>query len=91
MTVKATKEEIEMNMPGFTAEASLYDVSTRYRATAEASFYGGPVQPAGSEVFFPNPSILSSCWRYVWQFVDTSPGAPFPPNLVWFYGLKWVC
>jgi len=29
-----------MNIPGFTAEASLYNVSTRYQATAEASFHG---------------------------------------------------
>ena len=35
-----------MNMPGFTAEASLYNGNARYQATAEASFYGGIVQPA---------------------------------------------
>ena len=39
-----------MNIPGFTAEASLYNVSTRYRATAKANFYGGLVQTAGSGV-----------------------------------------
>jgi len=35
-----------MNMPGFTAEASLYNGNARYHATAEASFYSGIVQPA---------------------------------------------
>jgi len=42
-------EEIEMSIPGFTAEASLYNVSARYRATAEAAVYGGLVQPALSD------------------------------------------
>ena len=46
MTFKSTKEVIEMNMPGFTAEASLHNGNVRYQATAEASFYGGLVQPA---------------------------------------------
>ena len=35
-----------MSIPGFTAEASLYDVGTRYQATTETSFYGGLVLPA---------------------------------------------
>ena len=47
MTFKSTKEVIEMNMPRFTAEASLFNVGTRYQATAEAPFYSGLVQPAG--------------------------------------------
>ena len=48
-----------MNIPGFTAEASLFNVSTRYQATAEASFYGGIVQPAGpfSDVFYPDRPV----------------------------------
>jgi hypothetical protein len=48
-----------MNMPGFTAEASLFSVSTRYQATAEATVYGGLVQPAQfSEVFIPHRPLL---------------------------------
>jgi hypothetical protein len=39
-----------LNMPGFTAEASLSNVSGRYQATTEAVFYGGIVQPALSDV-----------------------------------------
>ena len=35
-----------MHMPGFTAEASLYNGNMRYQATAEASSCGGIVQPA---------------------------------------------
>ena len=44
-----------MNMPGFTAAASLYNAGTRYQATAEARFYGGIVQPAASDVYHPGP------------------------------------
>jgi hypothetical protein len=50
MIVNSTKEVIEMNMPGFTAEASLFNVSTCYRATAQAIVYGGLVQPAGDTI-----------------------------------------
>ena len=59
MTVKSTKEVIEMNIPGFTAEASLFNVGTRYQATTEASFYGGIVQPASpfSDVFHPDRPV----------------------------------
>ena len=35
-----------MHMPGFTAEASLYNGNVRYRSTTGAAFYGGIVQPA---------------------------------------------
>jgi hypothetical protein len=35
-----------MNMPGFTAEASLFKGDIRYQTTAEATVYGGVVQPA---------------------------------------------
>ena len=41
MTFKLTKDVIEMNIPGFTAEASLFNAGTRYRTTAEAGFHGG--------------------------------------------------
>jgi hypothetical protein len=86
MIVNSTEEVIEMNIPGFTAEASLYNVSARYRATAEASFYGGIVQPAGSDVFDPGGSSVPflstqlfspylSCWfPYLgWCVENTSP------------------
>ena len=36
-----------INMPGFTAEASLYNGIVRYQSTTMAAFYGGIVQPAG--------------------------------------------
>jgi len=35
-----------MNIPGFTAEASLCNGNVRYHATTEATFHGGLVQPA---------------------------------------------
>jgi hypothetical protein len=48
-----------MNLPGFTAEASLFNASTSYQATAEATVYGGLVQPAqGSGVFNPDQPVL---------------------------------
>ena len=34
-----------MNMPGFTAEASLYNVSERYQAVTNARHHAGIVQP----------------------------------------------
>ena len=47
-----------MNMPGFNAEASLFNVSTRYQATTETSFYGGIVLPAQvSDVFDPHRQV----------------------------------
>jgi hypothetical protein len=86
-----------MNIPGFTAEASLYNVSTRYRATAEAGFYGGLVQPAFdwsflfSELFFPDRPLRLCRWRYGCRWVDLSPGLPFPPHFVQRCGFEWVC
>ena len=47
MIVNSSPEVIKMNIPGFTAEASVSNVGTRYQAVAEARFYGGIVQPAG--------------------------------------------
>jgi len=35
-----------MNMPGFTAEASLFNGDMHYQATTAATVYGGFVQPA---------------------------------------------
>ena len=40
-----------MNMPGFTAEASLFNGDVRYQATTAATVYGGSVQPAISDVY----------------------------------------
>jgi hypothetical protein len=45
-----------MNIPGFTAEASLFNGDMRYQSTTEATVYGGIVQPAG-DVFDPNRPI----------------------------------
>jgi hypothetical protein len=94
MIVKATKEEIEMNMPGFTAETSLYNVSTRYRATAKAAVYGGIVQPAGpfSDVFHPdqpvpflyNPLYGNCLKRVCWPYVAKQ----WPPIII--QHCEWV-
>lgn len=49
-----------MNIPGFSAEASVFNVATRYQATAKGTFYSGLVQPAGpfSTVFHPERPIF---------------------------------
>jgi hypothetical protein len=65
---------IKMNIPGFTAEASLYNGNTRYRATAEDSFYGDLVQPAGS-------GVLSDPYGSSAPFLSTQ--LFFPDHPVW--------
>ena len=57
-----------MNMPGFTAETSLYNGNVRYQATTEAIVYGGLVQPAGpfgsfSDVIFRDRRIYCLKWK----------------------------
>jgi hypothetical protein len=61
-----------MKIPGFTAEASLYSGSARYRATAEAAVYGGLVQPALSDRIELYPRL----WCLKWACIEV------PPN--WF-------
>ena len=58
-----------MNIPGFTAEASLYNVSARYRATAEAAVYGGLVQPALSDRI----ELYPIRWCLKWDCFDIPP------------------
>jgi hypothetical protein len=50
-----------MNIPGFSAEASLYNGNVRYRVTTEATVYGGNVQPAFpfSDRINPDRPVLS--------------------------------
>jgi hypothetical protein len=66
MTGKQTKEVTKLNIPGFAAEASLYNGNVRYQATTEVSFYGGVVQPAFniSDVINLDPRALSFCWEF---------------------------
>jgi len=52
-----------MSIPGFTAEASLYNVSARYRATAEAAVYGF-VQPALSDRIELYPRFFCLKWFF---------------------------
>ena len=50
-----------INIPGYTAEASLFNVSMRYQATGGATVYGKIVQPAfvESDLFFPDRPVPS--------------------------------
>jgi hypothetical protein len=65
-----------MNMPGFRAEAALYEGNVHYQAIAESGFYGGIVQPALSDVFHPGPVF---CLKL--HCVDIAPPG-FSPHLV---------
>ena len=71
-----------MHMPGFTAEASLYNGNMRYQATAEASSCGGIVQPAqlfsdsttvsgGALYFTSSPPLWGNCLK--WECVRRDP------------------
>ena len=60
------------NMPQFTAEASLFNVSTRYQITTMASFKGGIVQPAQFNLFYPDRPIYCLKYRCI-QFPNRNP------------------
>ncbi len=82
-----------MNIPGFTAEASLYNGNARYQATAEANFYGGIVQPAQSDVFDPDRPIPHLCsWGYGcrWILISTDRFTGIP-HFDYRCGVMWVC
>ena len=81
MTFKSTNEVIEMNMPGFTAEASLYNVNERYQATAQATVYGGLVQPAQSDVYIPRDPPRVTPDRSVYP-----PRSLFCLTTIWYPG-----
>jgi hypothetical protein len=77
-----------MNMPGFTAVASLFNVSANYQTTAEATVYGGIVRPAG-DVFLPDrppPSITPVRWNCLKRVCTVSEHYPGFP--VW--ECRWV-
>jgi len=67
-----------MNMPGFTAAASLHNAGTRYQASAEARFHGEIVQLAASDVFHPDQPT---------PFLSTQLFYPDRPVRC----LKWEC
>jgi hypothetical protein len=58
-----------MNIPGFTAEASLYNGNVRYQSTTEATVYGGLVQPASDLIYQDRPYLYRpfrwNCLKYV--------------------------
>jgi hypothetical protein len=82
-----------MNMPGFTAEASLFSVSTRYQAAAEATVYGGLVQPArGSDMFNPDRPIPRLCsWGYGCRWIPTFIDQLGIQHFYYHCGVMWVC
>jgi len=79
-----------MNMPGFTAEASLHHGNVRYQTATKTTFRGGIVQPAqGSDVFYPNKPVFSLAPRFydepifclTWR-CGPGPGSS-PQELTW--------
>ena len=51
-----------MNIPGFTAEASLFNVSTRYQATTETAVYSGLAEEQ-SVVLAAGPGPACVWWQ----------------------------
>lgn len=73
-----------MNIPGFTAEAALYNVGARYQASAGTVIHGGLVRPALSDridlylrlpclkwTCIDRPPWLPHCWQTIgfWNHV----------------------
>ncbi|NOT85280.1 MAG: hypothetical protein HOP02_11005 [Methylococcaceae bacterium] len=78
-----------MNIPGFTAEASLHQLSG-YNYTAIEGFRAiGFIQPAAT--IFSDRISARRCWAFRCRWIDVSPGAPYPPKLVQHCGIDWVC
>jgi hypothetical protein len=80
-------------IPGFTAEASLYNASTSYQAASEAAVHGGLVQPAGplsdyANADTPFPSLgpvytPRPVWCLMRRCKDVAPPGHPPFLLCW--------
>lgn len=77
-----------MNMPGFTAEESMYTRNVRYQATTKVTVYGEVVQPAGpfSDVF--NPCVWSYRCRWKEVFYDPVRQKPIFAKIC---GVERIC
>jgi hypothetical protein len=79
-----------MKMPGFTAEASLFNGDMCYQATAATTVYGGVVRPALSDVLNLDDPVFSisqfrrfNCLKRVCSFGLDVFGRPM-------YECRWV-
>lgn len=94
-----------MNIPGFTAEASLYDCNVRYRSATDATYYGGLIYPA-SDLLHPDRPVLSlkphlrsvvfdwCVWSYRchWEAIYFDPlNENEKPTYVWTCGIERIC
>jgi hypothetical protein len=78
---KPTKEGETMNMPGFTAEASLYKTQTLYQAAVQGVQANGTVHAAQIAIPFPGlpPSAVDPnplrlyCWRCRYEPIPYFP------------------
>lgn len=64
-----------MNMPGFTAEASLFNGDMHYQATTATTVHGGVVRPAlfggrVSDIYVPQTPYLLCHLEYRCQIYD---------------------
>jgi hypothetical protein len=76
-----------MNMPGFSAEASLYNVNRRYQATIAAPHHDS-VEPARSLSEWASDENLR-CWRFGSKCFFLNPIRPW--ECTWIWGVWWVC
>jgi hypothetical protein len=79
-----------MNMPGFAAEASLFNGGIHYQTTTTATVYGGFVQPAISDMLNLDEPVFSifqfrrfNCLKRVCSFGLDVFGRPM-------YKCRWV-
>jgi hypothetical protein len=75
-----------MNIPGFTAEASLYQTSEHYHAALEGTRAGGSVYPAQFAVPFKlTPEMFRPpCWTLVCEpSMQVYPGVYSPEKCRW--------
>ena len=63
-----------MNMPGFTAELSMYNVDSSYRETPRSVYTDGRIHPAqGIDITDPPPHFFPQCHfelRCYYQIID---------------------
>jgi hypothetical protein len=78
-----------MNIPGFTAEASLSKGERLYYTAGEALLEAAVVQPAQSDVFYPNRpplALLQPCFKLVCPEIITRWGDRIHYPCHWVFG-----
>jgi hypothetical protein len=85
-STRSIVDVIFMNLPGFTAEVSLYEESLHYRMAGAHTHANGTIQPASSMRWQSLPDCYSDCldWCYPYDVGSRRPGASpwHPPNCI---------